>query len=93
MDDLLTIKQVAIILKIHPLSVRRYIIQGKLKAIKIGGNVRVSQNDLKDFSHIYVPNSTQLKKEVAQSTVSQFSPSDSLFRLKGRGLSINNFDK
>lgn len=89
MDDLLTVKQVAIILKIHPLTVRRYINEGKLKAVKIGGNVRVSQQELKSFSESYIPHSRPVKTTVVSSTASTFSPNDPLFRLKSRGLSLD----
>jgi excisionase family DNA binding protein len=37
MDNLLNVNQVAFILKVHPLTVRKYIKDGKLKAIRAGG--------------------------------------------------------
>ncbi len=62
MDDFLTVKQVAMLLKIHHLTVRRYIAEGKLKAVKLGGNVRITQKDLQSFSESYIPNTKQVKK-------------------------------
>ncbi len=45
-----TTKEVAKILKVHTESVRRWIRQGDLKAVKLGGKyIRVSNNDLQDF--------------------------------------------
>jgi excisionase family DNA binding protein len=88
-DDLLTVKQVAIILKIHHLTVRRYINEGKLKAVKIGGNVRVSQEELKSFSETYIPHSRPVKTSVSTTPTNTFSPNDPLFRLKSRGLSLD----
>lgn len=91
MEDLLTVKQVAILLKVHHLTIRRYIAQGKLKAVKVGGNVRVSQSDLASFSEAYSPQSKQTKKESSIPQSEPFQPNDSLFRLKGRGLSLDKF--
>jgi excisionase family DNA binding protein len=94
MDDLLTVKQVSILLKVHPLTVRRYINEGKLKAVKVGGNVRISQQDLRNFSEIYSPNAKTTKSNSAPApTTAPFDQSDAFFRLKGRGLSIDNFNK
>ena len=89
MDDLLTVKQVAIILKIHHLTVRRYINEGKIKAVKLGGNVRISQEELKSFSETYIPHSRPVKNQVSSASTNTFSPNDPLFRLKSRGLSLD----
>ena len=43
MENLLNIRETAFILKVHPLTVRRYIKEGELKAIKIGGNIRIKE--------------------------------------------------
>ena len=94
MDDLYTVKQVAILLKVHQLTVRRYINEGKLKAIKIGGNVRISQNDLRSFSEAYLPATKSNKAQSNEiSRTNPFSVSDPLFRLKGRGLSLDTFKR
>src|SRR6266705_3444762 len=49
MNNLLSVKQVAFILRVHPLTVRRYIRDKRLKAVKVGGNIRVDENALQDF--------------------------------------------
>jgi len=92
MEDFLTVRQVAILLKVHHLTVRRYINEGKLKAVRIGGNIRVSQHDLQTFSEVYTPHAKSAKISTRLNPVSPFSSSDPLFRLKGRGLSMNNPD-
>ena len=91
MEDLLTIRQVSILLKVHQLTVRRYINEGKLKAVKVGGNVRVSQQDLRSFSEGYMPHTKTVKSSPKETTVEPFSLSDPIFRLKGRGLSLDKF--
>ncbi len=41
MDELLTVKQVAQLLQLHEITIRRYIKSGRLEAVRIGRNVRV----------------------------------------------------
>ena len=43
-DTLFSVNQVSILLKVHPLTVRRYIKEGKLKAIRVAGNIRVPKS-------------------------------------------------
>jgi len=52
MDKLLTIKEVAKILRVSERSVNRYIESGKLKASKIG-QWRIKQSDLNKFLEKY----------------------------------------
>lgn len=87
-DTLYSVSQVAILLKIHPLTVRRYIKEGKLRAVKVGGNVRVPQAAVNDFSQAIFPTSYSNKKIKVESLVEKFTLSDPIFRLKGRGLSL-----
>lgn len=89
MDDLLTVRQVSILLKVHQLTVRRYINEGKLKAIKVAGNIRISRNDLAGFSESYIPHSRPTKLS-SNSSTEPFTDGDPLLRLKARGLSINS---
>ena len=92
MDDLLTVNQVAMLLKIHPLTIRRYIKEGKIKAIKVGDNVRITQVDLQSFCQVYSPRRKSLKPRGATTPlISQFSANDSLFRMKARGVSLGKF--
>jgi len=91
MDNLLNVNQVAFILKVHPLTVRRYLREGKLKAIMVGGNVRIKETQLQDFSKDFTPGSH--RQHVITSRAKQpakiFSPYDPLFQLKGRIASLN----
>lgn len=90
MENLLNVRQVAFILKVHPLTVRRYIKEGKLKAVRAGGNVRIKESSLgefnKDFS--YTPSNKQTAKTQLIPT-KIFSLDDPLFRLRGRGASVS----
>ena len=85
----MNINQVAFILKVHPLTVRRYIKEGKLKAIRAGGNVRIKESQLVDFNKDFssTPKPKEFKTNLKPAKV--FTQEDPLFRLKGRGASLN----
>ncbi len=90
MENLLNVKQAAYILKVHPLTIRRYIRDGKLKAVRAGGNVRIKESQLLDFNKDFssVPSQKQVVKNRLISAKT-FNTEDLLFRLKGRGASLN----
>jgi len=91
MDTLFNINQAAFILKVHPLTIRRYIKEGRLKAVKVGGNIRIKESELQDFNKDFKPNeqpkqaSPRLKIQPAK----KFTIDDPLMRLKGRGASLH----
>lgn len=49
MDDFLTTKEIAKMLKVHVLTVRRWIGSGKLSATFLGKEFRVSKMDFEEF--------------------------------------------
>lgn len=90
MDNMLSVRQVAFMLKVHHLTIRRYIKEGKLKAVRVGGNVRIKEKDLQEF-HKELSAATpqqsiilKAKKHAAR----PFSDVDPLLRLQGRGASL-----
>lgn len=90
MDNLFNVNQAAYILKVHPLTIRRYIREGKLKAVKAGGNIRIMESQLTEFNKELVPRpkirtSFQKEKLIVTKT---FTINDPLFRLKGLGAHI-----
>jgi len=44
-----TIDEIAKILSVHASTVRRWVIKGKLKGVKLGKMYRVAENDFKEF--------------------------------------------
>jgi excisionase family DNA binding protein len=90
METLFNINQAAFILKVHPLTIRRYIKEGKLKAFKVGGNVRIKEKDLQDFNKDYTPSSRETSSplKVKINPAKTFSLDDPLLRINGRGASI-----
>ena len=49
MFELLTVDETAVRLRVHPMTVRRHIKQGKLRAVRAGGRIGVKQEDLERF--------------------------------------------
>jgi len=92
MDEFYTVNQAAIALKVHPLTIRRYIKEGKLKAVRVGGNVRISLNDLRSFTQNFIPHQRQVKIQPGTQT-REFSYTDPLLNLKGRGLSFSKLEQ
>lgn len=92
MENLLNVNQAAFILKVHPLTIRRYIKEKKLNAVKAGGNVRIREKDLLEFNKEYVPVRSEekpmIKTRIKPAIV--FSTDDPFLRLKGRGASLSN---
>ena len=87
-ETLFSVKQVGILLKVHPLTIRRYIKEGKLKAVRIAGNIRIPQTYIEEFSEDVRPTNYGVKSVPKKNKISEFSLDDAIFRLKGRGLSI-----
>lgn len=92
MEEYYTVNQAAIALKVHPLTIRRYIKERKLKAYRIGGNIRIAINDLRDFTQNFIPHTREVKNQQISQTRS-FSYSDPLLNLKGRGLSMSKLEQ
>jgi len=89
MDTLFSVRQAAFILKVHPLTIRRYIKKGSLKAIKVEGNVRILEKDLHNFHKIITPSPTPPGLVLQKRTLDKpFNLKDPLFRLQGKGHSL-----
>lgn len=89
MQNLLNVNQVAFILKVHPLTVRRYIKEKKLNAVKAGGNIRIPETELSLFTKAFEPR--QKDKNVSERKripAKTFNHDDPLLRLEGRGAGL-----
>lgn len=92
MEDLFNVNQVAFILKVHPLTIRRYIKDGKLKAVKAGGNIRVKESDLQDFNKDFLSPPRPVFRNInpeKKNPVKIFSEIDPIFQLQGKGASLD----
>ena len=67
MENLLNVNQVAFIIKVHPLTIRRYLKEGRLKAVRVGGNVRIKESQLNDFNKDF--SSTPSKKQTVRKII------------------------
>ena len=92
MEEFYTVNRAAIVLKVHPLTIRRYIREGRLKAFRAGGNIRIALPDLKAFTQSFVPRTRNIKERLS-SNETNFSLDDPFFRLKARGLSISRLEE
>ena len=90
MENLFNVNQAAFILKVHPLTIRRYIREGRLKAIKAGGNVRIKESQLQDFNKEFTPRIRSVKRsQEAKIPTKIFTDIDPFFQLEGRGAGLN----
>lgn len=90
MENLFNVNQAAYILKVHPLTVRRYINENKLKAVKAGGNIRIKESDLMAFNKDLIPREKSKKSSTQDPRTIRkvFTVDDPLFRLKGLGAHV-----
>jgi len=89
MDNFYNVNQSAFIMKVHPLTVRRYIREGRLKAVKLGGNVRIKEHDLQNFMKDFEPKQHQessIFKKVSHQK--EFTTADPFLRLRGRAATV-----
>lgn len=93
MENLFNINQAAFILKVHPLTVRRYIKEGVLKAIKIGGNIRIKESHLQEFSRDFTPrqatNLVSPFRRITTPTAKKFTTADPLLKMQGRAATVD----
>lgn len=90
MDEFFTVYEAAKMLKVHPITIRRYIREGKLKAVKAAGNIRIAKSGFAAFTESFVPNQKANKGVGVVAREANFSFDDPIFRLKARGLGIKN---
>ena len=89
MDNLFSVKQAAYILKVHPLTIRRYIKEERLKAVKAGGNIRIKESALNEFNKDFTPKKEPSFKKIRTTTFKSFTDIDPIFQLQGKGASLD----
>lgn len=89
MENLFSVKQAAYILKVHHLTVRRYIKDERLRATKVGGNIRIKESALADFNKDFAPSKQIIKNPFSKETYKTFTEIDPLFQLQGKGASLD----
>lgn len=89
MENYYTTKQLSFILKVHQLTIRRYIREKKLAAIKVGGAVRITEEALQKFQKSYTADAKRQARLLDTPSKKIFTPDDPLWRLEGYGTSIS----
>jgi excisionase family DNA binding protein len=93
MENLFNVNQAAFILKVHPLTVRRYIKEGVLKAVKIGGNIRIKESHLQAFSRDFTPRQDPTPVSPFRRTASvsskKFTNADPILKMQGRAATVD----
>ncbi|MBA3451042.1 MAG: helix-turn-helix domain-containing protein [Chloroflexia bacterium] len=102
--DLLTVKETAEILRVSPITVRRYIASGRLAAERVGRGIRVRREAIERFVTRIVPRSAQTDERLMEVSlasnpdVSEWMPDElptfrnSLDDIIGIGRSSSRFD-
>ncbi len=92
MENLFNVNQAAFILKVHPLTVRRYIKEGVLKAIKVGGNIRIKESSLQAFSRDFTPRQdisvVSPFRKMTKTSVKKFTNADPFLKMQGRAATV-----
>lgn len=92
MENLFNVNQAAFILKVHPLTVRRYIKEGVLKAVKVGGNIRIKEGQLQAFSRDFTPRQenapTTPFRRTAPTSIKKFTNADPFLKMQGRAATV-----
>ena len=82
MDGLMTVEEVARLLRLNQVTIRRYIRSGRLKAVRVGGRIRMRLEDVEQFARPIQRDST------TPPTLADWEPitkDDPLFSLIGIG--------
>jgi excisionase family DNA binding protein len=82
MIDLLTVQETAQILRVSPLTIRRYVADGRLAAVKVGRAVRIQREAVAEFLQPAGATSPT-SEEHAISGTGRFSHTDSLWNIVG----------
>ena len=94
--ELLTIQEVAQIMRVNPITIRRHIQTGELEAVRVGRRVRVRKVSVDRFLKPVVPNAT---KQEPKPRGKRTSADDPLWKIvgmarsKGTGDVSENVDK
>jgi excisionase family DNA binding protein len=78
--ELLTVPEAAALLRVSPITIRRYIADGQLPAVRVGKGVRIEREALDQFLSPIAP---RTNGKTAAKSGGAFTMEDSLWRLAG----------
>ena len=88
--ELLTVQETAQTLKVNPITVRRYIADGRLAAVKVGRGVRVRKESVEQFVEPIEPKIAPTRRAAARGR--PFTMDDPLWGIVGIGRSTGPTD-
>lgn len=80
--DLLTVYETAQLLRVSPLTIRRYVADGRLAAVKVGRGVRIQREAVTQLLEPVASGAPQTEDD-AQPAKGRFSHTDSLWNIVG----------
>jgi excisionase family DNA binding protein len=80
--DLLTVHETAQLLRVSPLTIRRYVADGRLAAVKVGRGVRIQREAVAQLLEPVMAGASE-SEEHALSAEGRFSHTDSLWNIVG----------
>src|SRR5215216_6949029 len=72
--ELLTVKETASLLRVSPITIRRYIASGRLPAERVGRGIRVRREAVEDFVTPITPTAGKLENGSHEDLVENYSP-------------------
>lgn len=88
---LLTVRETAYLLRVNPITVRRYIADGRLTAVRVGKGVRVSKEAIDQFLAPIEPSRVRNRNSRIPRG-KPFTTDDSLWHIVGLGQSSESTD-
>ncbi len=80
MAELLTVREIAGMCRLHEMTVRRHIREGRLKAVRVGKGIRVRSGDLEAYLTLVTESGSGADEDIH---VEPFRENDPLFALIG----------
>jgi excisionase family DNA binding protein len=87
MLELLTVAEVARLCRVHPITIRRHIAQGRLKSLRLGRSIRVRREDVESYIE-----TTGTEAAEPEGGWKVLTPDSSFFKLVGIGRSSGPTD-
>lgn len=83
MDEMLTVEEIARTCRLHEMTIRRHIAEGKLKAVRVGKRVRVRKEDLEAYMTPAVSGGKQADRHKSRPRGQPITADDSLWNIVG----------
>jgi excisionase family DNA binding protein len=90
--ELLTVKETARLLRVSPITIRRYIASGRLPAERVGRGIRVRRRSVEHFVTPIAPKSSLEEVESDTDFGKPFTMDDPLWNIAGIGYSDDSED-